>query len=53
MPFDEYDKNKLIEAKKLLVKVYEFNYGSPRMHKEVNRLETIINKLDFLLKEEK
>lgn len=47
--FDEFDMNKLKKAKKLLVEVYEFNFGFPPTKSKVKRLETIINKLEQLL----
>lgn len=50
MYFGEYDMNLLEEAKKLLIKVYEYNYGEPSMKSRVNRLETIISKIDILQK---
>lgn len=51
MPFDEYDKDRLEEARRTLLKVYEYNYGDPGMRKEIARLRTIISKLNFLLEE--
>lgn len=47
--FDEYDRNKLERAKKLITEVYESNYGSPRSSKETKKLETIIQKIDSIL----
>ena len=47
---EEYDLRKLQQAKKLIYDVYLYYYGAPRMKNEVRRLETIINKIDFLLK---
>lgn len=46
---EEFDVRKLQEARKLICEVYEYYYGAPRMGKEVRRLETIMNKIDFLL----
>lgn len=46
--FGEYDLNKIASAKKELIKVYEYNYGDPRMRKELSRLKTIINKISEL-----
>ena len=43
---DEYDANKLKQARKLLVEVYEFNFAS---HPFAFRLATIISKLDKLI----
>ena len=49
---EEFDLRKLREAKKLVQEVYEYYYGAPGMKKEVSRLEMIMNKIDFLLKNE-
>lgn len=49
MSFDEYDKGRLEEARKLLRKVYEYNYGDPSCRREADRLATIIGKLDVIL----
>ena len=46
MYFGKYDMNLLEEAKKLLLKVYEYNYGEPSMRSKVKRLETIISKIE-------
>lgn len=46
---EEFDLQKLQKAKKLIIEVYEYYYGAPRMGKEVRRLETIMNKIDYLL----
>ena len=46
--FDTYDQDQLEKAKQLLIKLYEYNYGTPSMRQEVNRLETIIKKLEVL-----
>ena len=46
---EEYDLRQLEEAKKIIVKVYEYHYGDSYMRKEIKRLETIIQKLDYLL----
>lgn len=48
MYFGKYDMNLLEEAKKLLLKVYEYNYGEPSMRSKVKRLETIISKIEVL-----
>lgn len=47
--FDEFDRRKLQEARKLILKVYEANYKAPGMSAKEGRLETILAKLDFLL----
>lgn len=46
--FDEYDQERLQEAKNLLLKVYEYNYGTPGMSGKIKRLETILGKLETL-----
>lgn len=51
MLIEEYDMIKLRKAKELVKEVYEYYYGAPGMKKETSRLETIMNKIDFLLKE--
>lgn len=45
---EEYDLQQLDQAKKLILKVYEYHYGDSYMRKELGRLETIIAKLDEL-----
>lgn len=50
-PFDEWDEGLLRTAMKNLEKVYEYNYGSPRMRSKLNRLQTIIRKLEILLED--
>ena len=47
--FDEYDKQKLRKAEKLLTEVYEYNYGTPNGQRAEKRLETIIKKLGELI----
>ena len=49
--FDKYDHDLLEKARRLIMKVYEYNYGDPKMKSKVKRLETIINKLEELLNE--
>ena len=46
--FSEYDQDKLQKAKRLLIEVYEYYYGVPGMRQELNRLDTIISKLEIL-----
>lgn len=46
--FDELDQERLQKAKNLLLKVYEFNYGTPGMSSKIKRLETILAKLETL-----
>lgn len=47
---EEFDLRKLQKAKKLISEVYEYYYGAPRMGQVTRRLETIMDKIDFLLK---
>lgn len=47
--FDRYDTIHLEEARELLNKVYEYNWGDPHNRSGVNRLGTIIAKLDYLI----
>lgn len=47
---DEYDINKLKEAKKLILEVYEYNYmPSTSLTK---RLDTVLRKLDSIINSE-
>ena len=46
--FTQYDHDQMEKAKQLLIKVYEYHFGVSSMRKEVNRLETIITKLEAL-----
>lgn len=48
--FDEYDLRKLKEARKLLDEVHAYNYGVNKSRRMWKRLETIIDKLDELIK---
>ena len=48
--FDEYDMEKLRKAEKLLVEVYEYNYGAPNSKRAISRLETILAKLNAFTK---
>lgn len=50
---DEYDRLKLREARAIIDKVYEYNYGDWRVRGQVKRLETILKKLDDLIGEER
>lgn len=45
----EYDKMQLLEAKKLINKVYDYHYGDSIMRNEIKRLETIISKIQSLI----
>ena len=46
--FSPYDDDKLEEAKRLLTEVHEYHYGDPRYKRQVNRLGTIIKKMEEL-----
>ncbi len=52
MNIDAFDRARIEEARRLLYKVYEYNYGDPSAKKEVSRLDTIIRKIDQLLNKE-
>lgn len=45
---DEYDKQKLEKALQLINEVYNYNYGIQPVS---NRLETIIKKVEYIIKE--
>ena len=45
----EYDKQKLLEAREIILKVYEYHSGDSYMRNETKRLETIIAKIDYLI----
>lgn len=47
--FDRYDTIHLEEARELLYAVYEYNFGDTHNRSGVNRLATIIAKLDYLI----
>lgn len=47
--FDEYDTQKIIAAKKLLLEVQEYNFGTPAQQRKLKRLDTIIAKIDELI----
>lgn len=48
--FEKYDLQKMEEAKQELKKIYEYYYGAPGMSKKLKKLETIINKIEKLQK---
>ncbi len=50
---DEYDATLLREAKQRINVVYNYHYGDSKMRTEIRRLETILNKIDQLLGEQK
>lgn len=45
----EYDKEQLLKARQIIDKIYNYHYGDSYMRSEVNRLETILRKLNQLL----
>lgn len=47
----EYDRDKLKNARRDILSVYEYHYGDSYMRKEIKRLETIISKIDYLLQQ--
>ena len=49
--FDDYDKEQIQKARTLLNRVYEYNYKAVGMRNKQRRLETILKKIDELLKE--
>ena len=44
-----YDFEKLKNARDIIMDIYNYNYGTDR--KLVNRLETILNKIDYIIDE--
>ena len=51
MNFDDYDRELLQDALANVSFVFNYNYGDPRMRRELGRLETIIKKMKELLGE--
>jgi hypothetical protein len=47
---EEYDREKLREARKLVLQVFEYYYGDYGSYRLSNRLATILGKIDDLLK---
>lgn len=47
--FDEYDAERLKLARKDLYRIFESHFGDPSLRRELNRLSTIIRKIDVLL----
>ena len=45
----EYDRDKLKNARRDILSVYEYHFGDSYMRSEIQRLETIIRKIDHLL----
>ena len=48
--FDAYDMEKVQKAYNLLLEVQEYNYEEPTTHCVIKRLNTIVSKLDELIK---
>ena len=48
---EAYDREKLHEARNLVVEVFEYYYGRNGDYQLVNRLATILRKIDFVLEE--
>ena len=48
----EYTINKLKAARRLIEEEYVYHYGDPALKSEINRLETILAKLDYLINKE-
>lgn len=49
MAFDEYDTEMIKLSRKVLFMVYEQNFGDPSLRCEIDRLATIIGKIDQLM----
>ena len=47
---EEYDCRILREAKEQIMRVYTYHYGAPYSKKVTKRLETILGKLDQLIR---
>lgn len=47
--FDKYDTERLKLARKVLYMIFESNFGDQSLRRELNRLTTIIRKIDVLL----
>lgn len=50
-PLEQYDLDKLHEAKRILIEVMEYYSGAPGYDSIVNRLGTIVRKIQFLEKQ--
>lgn len=48
---EEYDVKALREARQRIMVVYNYHYGAPRSRGVIKRLETILAKIDSLIKE--
>lgn len=49
MAFDEYDTERIKLSRKVLFMVYEQNFGDPSLRRELDRIATIIGKIDQLM----
>ena len=45
----EYDFKALREARQRIMVVYNYHYGAPNASRVVKRIETILDKIDYLL----
>ena len=48
---EEYDMRLLREASQRIATVYDYHYSAPRASRTVKRLETILAKINHLIKE--
>lgn len=48
--FTQYDRQQLESAKQILLRIYEYHDGDGKMQEKINRLATIIYKIDTLIK---
>ena len=48
---EEYDVKALREARQRIMVVYNYHYGAPRSRGVIKRIETILAKIDSLIKE--
>ena len=48
---EEYDLKALREARQRIMVVYNYHYGAPRASGTIKRIETILAKIDRLIKE--
>ena len=48
---EEYDLRALREARQRIMVVYNYHYGAPRAGSTIKRLETILAKIDYLIKD--
>lgn len=48
---EEYDVHALREARQRIMVVYNYHYGAPRASGTIKRIETILAKIDHLIRE--